>query len=271
MNENMFRLTVQPHFEKSSLIVGWNRDSGRLNTSVIDYLTKKIRNEPFCDIEPAGFFPLAGVSVQNNVAHFPESRFYYNQEKNLVLFKADEPQFEKYQFLNAVLDVAEQYCRVKHLYTVNGAMSLAAHTSERRILAVFNQAEFREELRGYELNNMTWQGPPAMSSYLLWLAARRGLAGMSLWTQIPFYLAAWQDWEAIKTTVSFLDRRLNLEMDLKELNEQSDNQNNSLARLRKEDPEINKCVGALEGGLSLSDEEQMRLIKEVGDFFEKKG
>jgi proteasome assembly chaperone (PAC2) family protein len=276
MNESI-KFDSQPAFENSSLIVGWNSDSGRLSPSVIDYLNKKLADKPFCEIRPAGFFPLSGVSVQDNVAQFPQSRFYYSRQKNIVLFKADEPQFERYQFLNTVLDVAEHYCKAKELYTVNGAVSLAAHTGERKILTVVNQPEIQKELHGpvrnglrrYELKDMTWQGPPAISSYLLWLAAKRGLPGVSLWTEIPFYLAGWKDGQAVKTTLSFLNKRLNLEVDLGDLDNQNSRQDNLLTQLRQEDPDINRCVGALESGLSLSEEEQMQLVRGVNDFLRR--
>lgn len=257
------RKSYQPHFENPSLIVGWNQDSGKLSPRVIDYLSQKINGESFCDIEPVGFFSLAGVAIENNVAQFCQSRFYYSQRSDLLIFKSNEPQFERYKFLNALLDMAVHYCKIKELFTINGTISAIAHTNSRKILAVFNQPEFAKQFKDYPLEKMNWQGPPAISSYLLWIAKNRGIPGVSLWTEIPFYLGACEDFRAIKLTLSFLNKRFNLGMDFGELNQQIRQQNLKIEQLRQENPEVNKCIGALESGLSLSEEEQMELIKQI--------
>jgi len=269
MTKDLFRFTAEYRFEKPLLIAGWTKDSGALSPRTIDYLNRRIKGQSFCAIDPSGFFSLAGVAIENNVAQFPERGFYYSHEKNLVLFKADEPQFQRYQFLSAILDVAEHYCKAERLYTVNGVISSIAHTSRRHIFAVFNQPGVQKDLRGHGLVNMTWQGPPHLSTYLLWLAKRRNIAGTSLWVEVPFYLAGWEDLQSLKTTLSFFSKRIALDIDLENLNQQIDNQNQLLAQLRENDQEINQYISGLESGLSLSEEEQMQLIKGVSEFFKE--
>jgi len=271
MIKNIFKFSEQPHFENPSLIVGWSKDAGQLSPKVVEYLNRKLKSRSFSEIELAGFFSLGGVAVENNVAQFPEGRFYYSEENNLVVFKSSEPHFEKYKFLNAILDVAEHYCKVKELFTINGTVSGVAHTSQRSILTVFNQEAFQRKLRGCGLEDMNWEGPPATSSYLLWVARRRGIPGASLWPEIPFYLAAGEDFQAIKLILSFLDKRFNLGLDLKELDEKIRDRNEKISQLREEDSEINKYIGMLESGLSLSEEEQMELIKGITELLEEEG
>jgi len=271
MTKNIFKFSEQPRFENPSLIVGWNEDAGKLSPKVIEYLNRKIKSRSFSVIEPAGFFSLGAVAIEDNVAQFPEGRFYYSEENNLVVFKGSEPRFERYEFLNAILDVAEHYCKVKEFFTINGTISPIAHTSPRRVLTVFNQEAFQKKLRGYGLEDMNWEGPPAISSYLLWVAKTRGISGLSLWTEIPFYLAAGEDFQAIKLILSFFDKRFNLGLDLKELDEQIGEQNRKIAWLRDDDPEINKYIGMLESGLSISEEEQVELIKGIAELFKKEG
>ncbi|NVL91238.1 MAG: PAC2 family protein [Desulfobacterales bacterium] len=268
--KNIVKFLEQPQFENPSLIVCWDEDAGKLSPQVIEYLNRKIKTRSFCEIEPTGFFSLGGVAIENNVAQFPEDRFYYSRGGNLVIFKGNEPSFERYRFLNAILDVAEHYCKVKELFTINGTISATAHTDRRRVLAVFNQETFWKKLRGYGLESMNWQGPAAISSYLLWVARIRGIPGASLWTEIPFYLAASEDFQAIKLILSFLDKRFNLGLDLQELDEQIIKQNTKIARLREEDSEIDRYIGVLESGLSLSEAEQTELIKAVTEVLEER-
>lgn len=265
--KNIINISEQPQLENPSLIVGWNSDTGKLSPAVIDYLNSKINTKSFCEIEPAPFFSLAGVEIFNDVAQFPENKFYYSQKDNLVIFKGTEPQSERYKFLSAILDVAEHHCNVKQLITINGTISSIAHTSSRKILTVFNQQDFQKDLRDYGLEDMNWQGPPAISSYLLWVAEKRGISGASLWPEIPFYLANGTDFIAIKLILSFLDRRFGLALDLKELDEQISSQNLKIDQLKEENSEINRYIATLESGLPLNGEEQMQLIKGITKLF----
>jgi len=276
--KSIFKFSHEPKFENPSLIVGWDRDAGQLGPKVIEYLNRKINSRIFCEIEPVDFFSLAGVTIEKNIAQFPEGKFYCCERgfpqggvpNDLVIFIGSEPGFERYRFLDGICDLAQHYCRVKELFTVNGTISSIAHTNPRKILAVYNTGEFQKELQDYGLEDMNWQGPPAISSYLLWVAKRKGIPGMSLWTQIPFYLASGKDFQAIKLTLSFLDRRFNLELDLAELDEQIAQQNTTIARLRQENSEINRYIGAVESGLSLSEQEQLELIKAVTECLEER-
>jgi len=263
MTKDVFKFSGRPEFRNPALIVGWGEDAGKLSPKVINYLNSRIRSKSFCEIEPGCFFSLDGVAIENNVARFPENKFYYSEDNNLVIFKGYEPQFERYGFLSAILDVAQQHCEVKELFTISGTVSAIAHTDERRILTVFNQEEFQEELAGYGLEDMTWEGLPAVSTYLLWLAEKRGIMGVSLWPEIPFYLAGGEDFEAIKVVLSFLDKRFKLGLDLKELNEKIVEQNSKIARLREKNSDINRYIGTLEGGLSLDEVEQLELVRVV--------
>lgn len=268
--KNIFKFSEKPKFDNPSLIVGWQEDVGKLSPKVIQYLNKKIKSRSFCEIEPAGFFSLGGVAIENNIALFPEGRFYCTKKNDLVIFVSSEPRFEQYRFLSAISDLAQHYCKVKELYTIGGTISPIAHTMPRRILTVFNQQEFQKELRGYGLEDMNWEGPPAINSFLLWIAKSKGIAGASLWAEIPFYLAAAGDFQAIKRTLSFLDEKFNLELDLTKLDKEIWDQNAKIARLREEDSEINRYIGMLEGELSLTEEEQMELTKKVTELLGEK-
>jgi len=261
-----------PQVQSPSLIVSWQtQDIGRLGSRVIDFLKEKLGGQEIAEVKSTGFFPLGGVRFKNDLVQSQESKFWACEKNNLLIFRSDEPVFDHYKFLNAVLDFAEHHCGVKELYTISGAVSLVAHSNPRRILTVFNQSEFREELRGYGLDPMTWEGPPAISSYLLWVAKRRSLPGVSLWPEIPFYLAAREDPQAIKLVLSFLNRRFSLGLNLEEFDLETSDQNEKIARLRNENTEIDKYISMLESGRTLDEEEQLKLTKEICDLLEKRG
>jgi proteasome assembly chaperone (PAC2) family protein len=272
VEKSLLEIYETPKLHSPSLIVGWQtRDVGKLGPKVIDFLNEKLGGREVAEIKPLGFFPFAGTRFKDDLVQIPESKFWACEKDNLLIFKGGEPVFEHYQFLNSVLDFAESCCHAKELYTLSGVVSFIAHTSPRRILTVFNKVELKKSLQGYGLENMTWQGPPAINSYLLWLAKKREIPGVSLWPEIPFYLATGEDPQAIKLSLTFLNRRFNLSMNLEKFDLEINNLNEKMAGLRKEDAEVNKYITMLESGLGLGEEEQLELAEKVYEFLGKRG
>ena len=270
MGKNLFETYRTPRLQNPSLIIGWQtRDIGGIGSRVARFLNEKLGGMEVAEIKPLGFFPLGGAVFKDDLLQVPASKFWACQKNDLLIFKSSEPKYEWHKFLKAVVDFAEERCQAKEIYTISGTIASIAHTSPRRVLTVFNQSEFREELQDYGLEDMTWEGPPAISTYLLWVAQRKGIPGMSLWPEVPFYLAATEDSEAIRQTLSFLDKRFNLALDLGEFDLEVKRQNEKLARLREESPEVNKSIATLERGLSLDESEQVKLAEKVSELFKR--
>ena len=270
MEKNPVEIHRVPQLQSPSLIVGWQtQDIGKLGLEVIDFLIEKLGGKLIAEINPLGFFSFTGVRFKNDLVQAPESKFWTCEEGNLLILKSDEPGFEHYHFLNSILDFAEDQCGAKELYTLNGALSYVAHTHPCKVLTVFNKPEIKARLRDYELEDMNWEGPPAISSYLLWIAKRRGIPGVSLWPEIPFYLAAREDPQAIKLTLSFLNMRFNLGLNLERFDQEIEHQNAKIAQRRKEDAEIDKALSALERGQRLEEEEQLKLAREIYELLGK--
>jgi proteasome assembly chaperone (PAC2) family protein len=265
------KIYKEPELRQSSLVLGWSEDIGNLGRKATGYLNRKLKGREFAEIEPEAFFPLGGVAIEGNLARFPESKFYACQEYELVVFQSNSPGAEWYKFLNSVLDVAEQHCRVKELYLLGAMVSFSAHTAPRQLLAVVNSAEMKEVLSQYDLaRDMDYQTQPGerptLNSFLLWIAKERNIPGVSLWVPIPFYLAAMEDAQAQKKILSFLDERLDLEIDFSDLDREVREQKEQLAQLRSRFPQIDDYINRLESNLMLSEEENGELIKKIEDF-----
>jgi proteasome assembly chaperone (PAC2) family protein len=268
------KIYKEPELRQSSLVLGWNEDMGNLGRKATGYLNRKLKGEEFAEIEPEDFFSLGGVAIEDNLARFPESKFYACQEYGLVVFQSDSPGTEWYKFLNSVLDVAEQHCRVKELYLLGAMVSFSAHTAPRQLLAVVNSAEMKEILSQYDLaRDMDYQTQPSerptLNSFLLWIAKERNIPGVSLWVPIPFYLAVMEDAQAQKKILSFLNERLDLEIDFSDLDREVREQNEQLAQLRSRFPQIDDYINRLESNLMLSEEENGELIKKIEDFLKE--
>jgi len=268
----LFRFTSKPRLKKPSFMIGWTKDTGAVSPLAADYLIKASSGSDFCQIEPADFYPVGGVTVADDVAWFPQSTFFYSERNPLVILRADEPQSNRYEFLSAVLDLAEHYgkadlsepSRAEALYTVNGIAASTAHTTARRVFGVFNDAAAQRRLQQLVPAGANWQGPPHVSTYLLWLAGQRHLPGVGLWVEVPFYLSDYEDYQAIKAAVSLLSMILGWDFDLGELNRLAAEQDEKLAQLQS-DPGIADMIRTLEEGQSLDRQEQTELIEAVGN------
>jgi len=262
----LFRIMRQPELENASLIVGWERDAGGVATRVIDYIIKSIKGKSFCEIEPIDFFQLGGVEVDNDVAQFSGNRLFAGGMKDLILFMGNQPQFNHFRFLNVMLDVAHNHCQIKELYTISATVSSIPYNSPRQILAVYNTQEFQNSLRTYELMDMTWEGPPALNSFLLFTAKMRHIPGVSLWPEIPFYLATVDDYRAQKSTLGFFNKRFNLNIGLDILDEAIERQSREMLKLRKQDPQVDHYMKLLDKRVSLSQEDSINLANKVSQF-----
>jgi proteasome assembly chaperone (PAC2) family protein len=265
------KIHKKPKLQSSSLVLGWSEDMSNLGGKVTGYLNRKLKGQEFADIEPDDFFSLGGVTIEDNLAQFPESKFYVCSERELVVFRSNPPGAEWYKFLNSILDVAEHHCQVKELYIIGAMVSFSAHTTPRELLAVVNSAEMKEVLSQYDLaRDMDYQTPPGerptLNSFLLWIAKGRNIPGVSLWVPIPFYLAAMEDAQAQKKVLSFLNERLDLKIDFSDLDREIREQNEQLAQVRSRFPQIDDYINRLESNLMLSEEENGELIKKIEEF-----
>jgi len=266
-----FKLFIKPKLESSSLVVAWNQDAGRVGAKVADYLNKELAGRELAEIEPEGFFSLTGVSVEDDIAQFPESKFYWCRGKSLVIFKSDIPRYEWYEFLSLVLDVAEKYCKVKEIYTVGGMVSPGAHTTPRLLLSVANSTEMKRMLRQYDLiSDMDYETQdgqrPTFSSFLLWAAKRRNIAGASLWVPVPFYLLAVEDPGACKKVTEFFDRRFELNINFADMDDEITKQDRKIAQIRSQLPELDGYINKLENDLGLTVKESEKLVKEMEEW-----
>lgn len=255
-----------------ALIVAWSHDAGGIASSVIEFLDKKLGLERFGEIEPVEFFSLDGVRIEDDLIQFPESRFFSPPSAdNIIVLHSDAPSRDHYKFLNTILDFARDNFKVKDLYTVGGIVSSSAHLNPRRVFAVVNRRELKGELAPYGVElDVDYRTPagsmPTLSSFLLWVAKRRGIPGCGLWVNVPFYLSALADPIASKCILEVLDRKFELGLDFRELDLEIAKLNEDLEQLMRRDTDISRYIQMLERGIALSEDEGEKLAQEVAEF-----
>jgi len=269
------QFSAQPKLRKPTLVIGWESDTAQLGARVTDYLIKNLNMQAFCDINPVEFFPLGGVAIENDIVQFPQSTFYACHEHNLIVFRSAIPRYEWYKFLNLIIDVAQEYYHVKEMYAVGGMVTLMPHTVSRDSWATFNSPQIKKALSPYQLSReMDFETPPGsrptLNSYLLWIAKTRDLPAVNLWIPVPFYLMSNDDPGSHKKALEFIDNRLDLHLDFKDIDASIKQQNEKLERLRKSATEIDESIRKLENEQPISEEERENLVKAIDDCLGKR-
>jgi len=263
-----FKLFTRSKFDSSTVVVVWNQDVGRLGPKVADYLTGQLDGRELGEISPEGFFSLSGITVEGDIAQFPESKFYRCQNEDFVIFRSDIPRFDWYGFINLVLDIAEKYFKIKHIYTVGGMVLPSAHTTPRTLLSVVNSTEVKKILSKYDIvDNMDYETRedqrPTFSSYLLWAAKMRDIPGACLWVPVPFYLMTVEDPQACKKVLEFFNIHLELNISFADIDDEVAEQNQKIALARGRFPDLDGYISKLESNLGLTADEGEKLVKEI--------
>lgn len=268
--EKSFKLLTRHKFDSSSVIVVWNQDVGKLGPKIADYLFRELKCRPLAEIGPEGFFPLSGVAVERDVAQFPETKFYWSKNSNVVILRSDIPRLDWYKFINLVLDVAVKYFKVKQIYTVGGMVLPGAHTVPRTLLSVTNSPEMKKILGRYDVvRDMNYETRddqrPTFSSYLIWAAKIRDIQAACLWVPVPFYLMTVEDPQACKKVLELFDEHLKLHLDFTDIDDQVREQNQRIAQARIQFPELDGYINKLESNLGLTSEEGEKLVKDMDE------
>jgi predicted ATP-grasp superfamily ATP-dependent carboligase len=266
--EQPVRLSGSPHLKDSIMIVAWAEEAGSLGVRTAEYLIQSLDCREFGEILPEGFFPMGGVNVVDDVARFPECRFYVCESSNTVIFKSSIPRMGWHHFLTSLLDVAQHDCGVKEIYTLGAMVSSAAHTVPRLLISIVNNREIKATLEPYNvMADNDYESPagqkPTLSSYLSWLAGQRGIPAVNLWVPVPYYLVPIDDPRSVKRLVYFFNSKFGLGVDFTALDAVILEQNSRIARLFEKSPEVKNMVRRLEVGDGLDGEESEKLASEI--------
>jgi proteasome assembly chaperone (PAC2) family protein len=274
LDSKLFEFHDEFKFECPSLIVGWDEETGQIGSGVIRYLKDHLNSRLLAEIEPADFFPLNGVSVQDSVARFPKSRLYICADKELLLFESNSPYSEWNKFLNTLLDMAQFHCRITEVYAIGGMISLGAHTIERQLMGVANSPEIKHLLNRFDVDvSMNYETPdgqrPTLNSFLLWIAKQRNILAASMWVPVPFYLTSVPDPQSWRKILDFFNARFALNLDFHDLDLAIKTQVEKLAQARGTIPELNEFLNKIESDQTLTQEQNTRLINEIEETLKK--
>jgi proteasome assembly chaperone (PAC2) family protein len=191
-----FTLYKEPKLRDPRLIIGLP-DVGYVGVRVIDYLKGKLAAEEFGRIVPQRFSTVPWVSVKNGVIEDLELlrngfHFWKNTGggNDVVLFRSEQPTARPYEYVEAILEVAE-HVGVKRIYIVGsfGAAGIT-HLEPPSTLGIVNMPHLTQLLTQSGVDPYPeYKGIGTIHSSFLWFAKARKLEALGLWVPMPHYIA----------------------------------------------------------------------------------
>jgi hypothetical protein len=242
------KLYRHPRLKNPHMVAAWPGIGG-VASGVASYLAEKLGAEEFGEIEPFDFFQPAGILVEGNVVHMPpqpklsdlpRSRFYYWKnrvsENDIIIFIGEaQPVGKELEFARLVLDVAQKF-KVKRIYTSAAAVASISHTQYPRVWAAATEKELLDYLRRYDVVLRDKIQVSGLNGLLLGVAKERGIDGICLLGEVPFYIAQMQIEypKSSQAVLQVLVKMLGVEIDMSDMDHLVIDVGEKMAKLEQE-------------------------------------
>jgi proteasome assembly chaperone (PAC2) family protein len=226
------RMEEQPSLRSPVLIAafaGWN-DAAQAASSSILYLMNGWSARSFASIDPEDFYDFTevrpvirlGPGSQRGL-EWPTNTFYYHidhtRSEDVTLLLGIEPHLKWRTFTETVLEVVQQ-CGVTTLVTLGALLADAVHTRPVPLSGYSMDRDLSVRLGSMRIAGTRYQGPTGIVGTLHDACRRNGLAAVSLWASVPYYLGTTPNPKASHALLSAAGELLDLRVDLAPLEEQ---------------------------------------------------
>src|ERR1051325_274394 len=176
------------------LIAAWP-GMGNVAAIAAGYLVESLEMKPVAELSPRGHFDIQQVSVRSGVVkrpRLPRSIFYkWDNPRGrdlYVLLGEAQPSVGAYEFTQELLDKAESF-GIERVVTFASLASQLHPGAEPRVAAVATDKKTLEQLEKLEIRPLQDGEIGGLNGVLLGAAAQRGMTGVCLLGEIPFFAA----------------------------------------------------------------------------------
>lgn len=222
--------------DKTWLVAAW---PGMGNVAVIaaGYLVHRLGMKPVDELPSRGYFDIAQVNVRAGIIatpRLPRSQFYRLPEKpapapsdapqdtsvaarNLIIFLGEsQPSSDGYGFAHALLDRAAALGA--HRIVTFASMASQLHPSkDPRVFGAATNHDTLADLKRLDLETLNDGQIGGLNGVLLGAAAERGLSGLCLLGEIPFFGAGVPNPKAARAVLEVFGVLSGVTVDLSEL------------------------------------------------------
>lgn len=226
--------------KKPYMVAAWP-GIGNVSLLAINYLKERLKVEEFAEIEPYEFFDPSGVVVNSNIVEtprFPQSKFYFCTKKgakhDIIFFLGEaQPSLRSYDFAQRIVEVAKKL-KVKRIFTCAAAVVRMPYAQTPKVWAVATHPSLVDELKQYDVEMKGDFIISGLNGLLLGVAKEKGLEGICLLGEVPFYAGRVENPRASLAVLQVLSQMLDVGVDTKELEKQAKESDSKMEQLAKE-------------------------------------
>jgi proteasome assembly chaperone (PAC2) family protein len=285
-------ITEKPKLRRPNMVCGISGwvDGGQAATGSIEYLVKKLGAKRFAEIPISRFhiFQLPGqlslrpyIKIEDGILtehSFPQNQFFYrvnpNADNDVILFLGTEPNLNWEEYADAILGIAEEFAVVR-IYLLGGVLDRTPHTREPAVSCAGTSRELNEEMRKYSVQFTNYEGPGRFGSTLLYICQKERRPMVTITARVTYYpefnVVIPRNPKAIRAVVRRLNTLLRLNLDVSDLDKESEEFEAKLGFMMSQNPELKAYVEELEKDfvevkyeepLDISADEAVRMAEE---------
>jgi proteasome assembly chaperone (PAC2) family protein len=253
-----------PHLRSPVMVCafrGWN-DAAAAASTALGSIAEALDAEPIAAVDPEDYFDFQ--STRPNVVmedgetrriDWPANDFSYcrlpGAERDLVLLDGTEPNLRWRTFSETVATAADAL-GVELVVTLGALIAEVAHTLPVPITGLASSQQLVEEL---DLERSNYEGPTGIVGIVHDVCGKTGIDSASLWAAVPHYVAAVPNPKAALALLRRLEGMTGIAIEASDLEEESSDYEQQIARAVAANPEIEDLVARIEA-------EQVDMIEE---------
>ena len=270
------KLHMEPPLNKPVMLAAWP-GMGSVAVGAVGYLRHQLQATEFGEIEPPEFFEPSEVVVENSVTappRLPQTKFYFwkgrpRQGDLLIVMGDSQPQAKPYHYAHLIMDVAQKF-GVRRLYTGAAAPASLHHRERPKVWAVANEQKLLRYLKGFDLMLMESGQISGMNGLLLGVAAERGVEGICLLGELPYYAVGLPCLRSSLVVLEVLLKMLGMQVDMAEMEAMASRTEDEIDKIVAASEQMSRLVEQLrqpqpkaEPGATPSPEEQARAREKI--------
>ncbi len=234
---------------------GWS-DAAEAATIALKHVRSQLRARRVASIDPDNYFDFTVTRPQIKLSpsgvrrlSWPESKFYLSNLPNspkLLIGVGPEPQLRWKAFSRSVLKIADTY-NVEKVITLGALLSEVPHTRPIKIVGTTSDEQLAEQLG---LSRPSYEGPTGVLGVLQAAFEARGASCVSLWANVPHYVAQTPSPKAALALVKRVSALIHLGIDTSDLESETVEYDTQIDEAVSSDDEARAYVEQLENATS---------------------
>ncbi|UCC95186.1 MAG: PAC2 family protein [Candidatus Omnitrophota bacterium] len=221
----MIKEIVAPKLKNPILIAAWP-GMGEVAYRSVLFLREAMGFKMFAKLEAEEFFRPAAVTVEKgeiDLPSLPAGFFYYLKGENcpdMVLFLGEaQPPLEYAETLAfAIVDFLKKY-KVQFIFTFAAKPEAIDHKNDSLVWIAATHEDVLQEFKKFKLKVLKKGQISGLNGIVLGTAKRKGIKGVCLLGEIPFYTVQIENPKACANVLKVVSEHLQLKLNLSPLQE----------------------------------------------------